>query len=341
MISRRSRRLRQNPAIRDLVSENHLSANDFIYPIFIKENISSGREPIYSLPGQDYLTKEELQHEIDDLLELGIKAVALFPVVSPDYKTHDAKEAYNSENFLNQTIELTKKTHGDLINIVSDVALDPYTEHGHDGLLEDGKIINDKTVGVLCKMALAQAEAGARIVAPSDMMDGRVAAIRETLDRNGFEDTMIRSYTAKYASVLYGPLRDALGSLGSSDCKSSSNIAIQTKAPSDKKTYQMSFANKVEAIKELEMDIAEGADMVMVKPASWYLDIINEFKANSNIPIAAYQVSGEYAMIEAAAQAGYLDRKAAIEESLFSIKRAGADIILSYFAKEYLSTIKN
>ena len=343
---KRARRLRQNSSIRNLVSETKLHADDFIYPVFIKQGID--REPIKSLPGQYYLSPEELQYEIDELLKLGINGIALFPVIEKAYKSSCAKEAYNLDNFLNRTIALTQKTHGDSIALISDVALDPYTNHGHDGLLEDGKIINDKTVEILCKMALAQAQAGADIVAPSDMMDGRVAAIRETLDRNGFEDVMIMSYTAKYASNLYGPFRDALGSLGSSQrlsdsrhCEERSDAAISqltTKIPTDKKTYQMSYTNKQEALKELEMDISEGADMVMVKPASWYLDIIHQFKENSSVPVAAYQVSGEYAMLQNAIQQGIID-KSAIEESLIAIKRAGADIILSYFAKTFLSEL--
>jgi porphobilinogen synthase len=356
---KRARRLRQNSSVRNLVSETKLHADDFVYPIFIKENIQK-RESIKSLIGQDYLSQNELQHEVEKLLELGINAIALFPVISPDYKTIDAKEAYNINNFLNKTVELTQRIHGDSISIITDVALDPYTTHGHDGLIEDGKILNDKTVEILCKMALSQAQAGADIVAPSDMMDGRVAAIRETLDRNGFEDVMIMSYTAKYASSLYGPFRDALGSLGSKEssiitsskgAKQSLSKDITSSAtlprndnkviPSDKKTYQMNPSNKKEALKELEMDIGEGADIVMVKPASWYLDIIHQFKENSTVPVAAYQVSGEYAMMQAAFQAGYLDKEIAIEESLIAIKRAGADIILSYFAKEYLEKRSN
>jgi porphobilinogen synthase len=277
------------------------------------------------------------ESKVDELLKLGINGIALFPVIGKEYKSSCAKEAYNLDNFLNQTITLTQKTHGDSISIISDVALDPYTDHGHDGLLKDGKITNDKTVEVLCKMALTQAQAGADIVAPSDMMDGRVAAIRETLDRNGFEDVMIMSYTAKYASNLYGPFRDALGSLGS--CRSDVAISqLTTKIPTDKKTYQMSYTNKKEALKELEMDISEGADIVMVKPASWYLDIIHQFKENSSVPVAAYQVSGEYAMLQNAIEQGIMN-KSAIEESLIAIKRAGADIILSYFAKTFLSEL--
>lgn len=340
---KRARRLRQNSSIRNLISETKLHADDFVYPVFIKQGID--REPIKSLPGQFYLSPQELQYEIDELLRLGINGIALFPVIGKEYKSSCAKEAYNLDNFLNQTIALTQKTHGDSIAIISDVALDPYTDHGHDGLLEDGKITNDKTVEVLCKMALAQAQAGADIVAPSDMMDGRVAAIRETLDRNGFEDVMIMSYTAKYASNLYGPFRDALGSLGSGQglsdsrhCEERSDVAIHSSIPTDKKTYQMSYTNKKEALRELEMDISEGADIVMVKPASWYLDIIHQFKENSSIPVAAYQVSGEYAMLQNAIEQGIMN-KSAIEESLIAIKRAGADIILSYFAKTFLSEL--
>ena len=331
---KRARRLRQNTAIRNLVEENQVRANDLIYPIFIKENIN-GREAIKSLPGQNYLSQDELLFEIDELLNLGINAIALFPVVEAKDKTSTAEKSYDESNFLNQTLTAIDKRFKDQILTISDVALDPYTDHGHDGLLENGKIVNDKTVEVLCKMALSQAQAGAKIVAPSDMMDGRVGAIRETLDRNGFEDTIIMSYTAKYASSLYGPFRDALGSLGSQEQRDS-NLLV--KAPTDKKTYQMSSENKLEALKELEMDIAEGADIVMVKPASWYLDIVHIFKEKSSQPVAAYQVSGEYAMIQAAIEQGYLD-KSAIAESLLAIKRAGADMILTYFAKEYLNSL--
>jgi porphobilinogen synthase len=330
MFKIRPRRLRKNPSILSLTQENWVQAEDLIYPLFVKD----GREKqeIKSMPNVFRYPLDELLGEIEDAMELGIRAIALFPVIQQEHKTLMAEESYNPSALTQKSIRAIKKRFPELI-LISDIALDPYTSHGHDGLIKDGKILNDETVAVLCKMALAQAEAGADIVAPSDMMDGRIGAIRSALDAQKFFDTKIMAYTAKYKSSLYAPFRDALGSLGSGD----SGMIITEDIPKDKSSYQMNFANSREALRELALDIEEGADIVMVKPAGWYGDIIKLFKQNSNIPIAAYQVSGEYAMIYSAYLNGYLDLKPAINESLLSIKRAGADLILSYFAKEYLS----
>lgn len=321
----RPRRLRTSKSVRDLVQETQVTANDLIYPLFIKEGESS-KEAIKSMPGIYRWGLDSILGEVESATKLGIKAIALFPVIDPSLKDETAKEALNPDGLTQRAIQ-TIKQHFPETLLVTDIALDPYTSHGHDGLLRDGKIINDETVEILAKMAVVQAQAGSDIVAPSDMMDGRVTAIRAALDQASCQDTLIMSYTAKYASCLYGPFRDALGSLGS-EAQSSKQ------GPEDKKTYQMNPANSIEALKELELDLDEGADIVMVKPASWYLDIISKFKAHSNRPVAAYQVSGEYSMIHAAAQAGYIDLEKAIQESLTSIKRAGADLILTYFAKD-------
>jgi len=356
----RARRLRANSAIRELTEENHLKASDLIYPVFIKDSIKSP-ETIASMPDIYRHSIDSLLTELEPLHEKGLRAIALFPVIEEALKNHSAEESYNPEALTQRTIRRLKQEFPELL-IVSDIALDPYTHHGHDGILKDGKIVNDETVEILCKMALAQAEAGSDIVAPSDMMDGRVGAIREALERNNYQDTLIMSYTAKYATCLYGPFRDALGSLGAKELvttighpersegsnaiantdpldSSSTTSPLNDIIPSDKKTYQMNPANSKEALKELELDIAEGADIVMVKPASWYLDIIHQFKENTNLPVAAYQVSGEYSMIHAAAEKGYLDLDQAMIESLTSIKRAGANMILSYFAKDFITNL--
>ncbi len=326
MLIHRPRRLRLNQFIRELIAEHKLTANDFIYPVFVKD--TSSAEAISAMPGIYRNSQDSLLKEIEACLELGIKAFALFPVVDETKKSSDAKESFNPKSLNQETIRNIKKRFPESL-LITDIALDPYTDHGHDGLIAEGKVVNDQTVEILSKMALAQAEAGADIVAPSDMMDGRVKAIRESLDKNDFQDTLIMAYTAKYASCLYNPFREALDSLKDSK-KPETNI------PQDKKTYQMNFANSTEAIRELELDIQEGADIVMVKPASWYGDIIKSFKERSSVPIAAYQVSGEYSMIHAAAEKGWIDKDKAILESLTSIKRAGADLILSYFAKYFV-----
>ncbi len=332
----RPRRLRLNQHIRNLVQEHSITAHDLIYPVFIKEGELS-QEAIASMPGIYRWGTESVLRELEEAQELGIRAIAIFPVIAEQFKTLNAEESYNPEGLTQRVIRRIKEEFPDLL-LITDVALDPYTSHGHDGIIEAGKVINDKTVEILTKMALAQAEAGSDIVAPSDMMDGRIAAIRTKLDKHGYDDTLIMAYTAKYASSLYAPFRDALSSLGA---KSKSNTLVLEREmtetiPQDKKTYQMNIANSKEALKELELDLAEAADIVMVKPAGWYLDIVSQFKARSTAPIAAYQVSGEYSMIHSAAKAGYIDLDLAIYESLISIKRAGADLILTYFAKDIL-----
>lgn len=332
----RPRRLRLNNSIRDLVAENSIKKSDLIYPVFIRDKTKE-KETIKSMPNIFRHNTDSLFFELEALVENGLKAVAIFPVIEEQLKSNDAKESYNPNGITQRTISKIKKEFPELI-VVSDIALDPYTIHGHDGIIEDEKVINDKTVEILCKMALVQAEAGADIVAPSDMMDGRVAAIRKSMEDNGFQDTLIMSYSAKYASCLYGPFRDALGSLGSANQNKSKTLFFQKTTLKDKKTYQMNPANSREAIKELKLDISEGADIVMVKPASWYLDIIHQFRQNTDLPVAAYQVSGEYSMIHAAAEKGYIDLNHAIIESLISIKRSGADLILSYFTKDFLQT---
>lgn len=357
----RPRRLRKDQFTRDLVAENKLCADDFIYPVFIQEGTAATE--INAMPGIKRHCIDSLLKECEEILQLGIKSIAIFPVIGKELKDLEAKESYNSQGLTQRTVRDIKKRFPELL-ITTDIALDPYTVHGHDGLLglpqnpskrktfdEIGKgedrnyteaeILNDATVNALCQMALVQAQAGADIVAPSDMMDGRVSAIRRTLDQNGFQDVLIMSYTAKYASCFYAPFRDALGSLKEKETQSNDEkihpelprLAI----PKNKLSYQMNPANSREAIKELQLDLSEGADILMVKPASFYLDIISKYKNSCSNPVAAYQVSGEYSMIHAAAEKGYLELDRAVWESLISIKRAGADIILSYFAKDYLA----
>lgn len=316
-LQRRPRRNRKSLAIRAMVQETSLSVNDFIFPMFIQEGKSIKIE-IKSMPGIYRYSLDLILKEIADVVSLGIKAICLFPNY-PEAK----KDRYGSESLKNETLYLIaiseiKSKFPDLV-LMTDVALDPYSSDGHDGIVENGKILNDETIELLTKMAIVQAKAGADIIGPSDMMDGRIGAIRSGLDQEGFADVSIMAYTAKYASAFYGPFRDALES-----------------APKfgDKKTYQMNPANAREALLEAQLDFAEGADIMMVKPAFSYLDIIKTLKDNFNIPISAYNVSGEYAMIKAAAQNGWIDNDKAMMEMLLSIKRAGADIILSYFAKE-------
>jgi porphobilinogen synthase len=301
-----------------MVRETILTVDDLIYPMFVMEGESAKLE-IASMPGCYRYSLDLLLEEIAAVSQLGINAIALFPVIPEEQKDDIATESYNPEGLVQETVKAIKNAVPEII-IITDVALDPFTTHGHDGLVdENGKILNDQTVEVLVKMALSQAEAGADFVAPSDMMDGRIGAIRQALDAEGYINVGILAYSAKYASAYYGPFRDALDS-----------------APKfgDKKTYQMDAANAKEALKEIELDIAEGADMIMVKPALAYLDIICQVKTATNLPVAAYNVSGEYAMIKAAAQHGWIDEKKVILETLTSMKRAGADLILTYFAKE-------
>lgn len=319
----RPRRNRKSKNIRELIKENQVTAHDFIYPIFIVEGKNQS-QPISALPGQMRYSIDQTLKVCEEVQTLGIPGIALFPKIEDDLKDASAREALNPEGLVPRTISEIKKRFPDLL-IFSDVALDPFSSEGHDGIVKDGKILNDESVEVLAKMALVHAQAGADFVAPSDMMDGRVRRIREVLDGKNFIETGILAYTAKYASSFYGPFRVALDS-----------------APraGDKKTYQMDPANSKEALRELKLDTAEGADIVMVKPALAYLDIIRLFKQHSNLPVAAYNVSGEYAMIKAAGEKGWLDADRATEEMLLAIKRSGADIIFSYFALEFCRSLK-
>ena len=316
-LTHRPRRLRRNPSVRSLVREANLSVDDFIYPMFVMEG-ENNRVEIPSMPEAYRFTLDLLVKEVEEIYALGIKAIALFPAVPEEKKDLTGSESFNPEGLAQRAVRAIKAAVPDVI-IFTDVALDPFTTHGHDGIIDDnGVILNDETVEVLVKMSISQAAAGTDFVSPSDMMDGRIGAIRQGLDANGFENVGILAYSAKYASAYYGPFRDALGSAPKSG---------------DKKTYQMDPANSREAIKEVYLDIAEGADIVMVKPALAYLDIIAKVKDATNVPVAAYNVSGEYAMVKAAAQLGWIDEKKVMFETLLSMKRAGADLILSYHAK--------
>jgi porphobilinogen synthase len=315
---KRPRRLRRTETLRRMVRETILTVDDLIYPVFVMEGEGEKVE-ISSMPGCYRFSLDLLLKEIAEVSQLGINAVAIFPVIPEEEKDETGSESYNQQGLVQETVKAIKKLVPEII-VITDVALDPFTTHGHDGLVdENGIILNDPTIEVLVKMALSQAEAGTDFVAPSDMMDGRIGAIRQALDAEGYINVGILAYSAKYASAYYGPFRDALDS-----------------APKfgDKKTYQMDPANAKEALKEVELDIAEGADIIMVKPALAYLDIICQVKLATNLPVAAYNVSGEYAMIKAAAQKGWVDEKKVILETLTSMKRAGADLILTYFAKE-------
>lgn len=323
-VVQRPRRLRRTPALRRMVEETQLTVNDLIYPLFVMEGEGQKVE-VASMPGCYRYSLDLLLKEVEDAYNLGINAIALFPLVAENKKDNVGSESYNSEGLIQRTVKAIKQTIPDIV-IITDVALDPYSSEGHDGIVgENGVILNDSTVEVLVKQALSHAEAGADIVAPSDMMDGRVGEIRKALDAAEYFHVGILAYSAKYASAYYGPFRDALDS-----------------APKfgDKKTYQMDPANAREALKEVALDITEGADMVMVKPAIAYLDIICQIKKTTNLPVAAYNVSGEYAMIKAAGQKGWIDEKKVILESLTSMKRAGADLILTYFAKEVALILK-
>jgi porphobilinogen synthase len=323
-ITQRPRRLRRNLSIRSMVQETKLSVDDFIYPLFVMEGDNT-QEEITSMPGCYRRTLDLLLAEIAECYALGIKAIALFPVVPPEKKDDQGTESYNPQGLAQRAVAAIKKATPEIM-IITDVALDPFTTHGHDGVMnEAGVILNDETVAILAKMAVSQAAVGSDMVAPSDMMDGRVGAIRQALDANGYEHVGILAYSAKYASAYYGPFREALGSAPKSG---------------DKKTYQMDPANSREALREIELDIAEGADMVMVKPALAYLDIIHLVKANCHVPVAAYNVSGEYSMIRAAGKMGWIDEQKIILETLLSMKRAGADLILTYFAKEVAIMLK-
>ena len=320
----RMRRVRQSDWSRRLVAENQLSVNDLIWPVFVQPG-ENQKNPIESMPGVYRMSIDVLLNAVTEAKELGIPAIAIFPETDPANKTDDAKEAFNPDNLVCQTVSAIKSAVPE-IGIICDVALDPYTSHGQDGLVRDGIVVNDESVQVLCKQAIAQAKAGCDIIAPSDMMDGRVGEIRKALDQEGFEQVMILSYAAKYASAFYGPFRDAIGS--------QSNLSTGNVDGGGKKTYQMNPANSDEAIREVKLDIAEGADMVMVKPGMPYLDIVRRVKSELGVPTFAYQVSGEYAMLMAAAQNGWLDQESVMMESLIGFKRAGCDGVLTYFAVE-------
>lgn len=315
----RMRRNRRTDWSRRLVSENQLSVNDLIWPVFIQEGTDQKTE-IPSMPGVQRLTIDHLIEAAREAAALKIPALALFPATDPAKKTEGGEESYNSENLVCRAVRALKAENLNL-GILCDVALDPYTSHGQDGLVKEGYVVNDETLDVLCRQSVVQAEAGCDIIAPSDMMDGRIGTIREALDEAGFQHVQIMAYAAKYASAFYGPFRDAVGS--------GTNLGT-----GDKRTYQMNPANSEEAMREVGLDISEGADMVMVKPGMPYLDIVRRVKAEFEVPTFAYQVSGEYAMISAAAQNGWLDRERCMLESLLCFKRAGADGILTYFAKE-------
>lgn len=321
----RLRRLRRTSWLRELVAESRLSPSDLIWPVFVIEEPNK-REPVVSMPGVERLSIEHLTEAVGEAKALGISAIALFPVTPPGKKTADGREATNRGNLICRAVRTVKRSHPE-IGIICDVALDPYTSHGHDGLLKDGVILNDETIAVLCQQALVQAEAGCDILAPSDMMDGRIGEIRKALDAANYSHVAILAYSVKYASAFYGPFRDAVGS--------KTNLGN-----GDKRTYQMDFANSNEGLREAALDLREGADMIMVKPGMPYLDVIRRVKDAFSAPTFAYQVSGEYAMITIAAENGLLDRKAAVMESLVAFKRAGADAILTYFAKEAARWLK-
>lgn len=319
----RGRRLRTNESIRSLVRETTLSASDFMFPMFVAEGENVKIE-VASMPGIFRRSLDLTVEEVKELYALGIRAVNIYVKVSEDLKDNTGKEAWNPDGLMQNTIRAIKKACPEMI-VMPDVALDPYSIYGHDGIIANGDIENDSTVAALVKMAVSHAEAGADFVAPSDMMDGRVLRLRQGLDAAGFINVGIMSYSAKYASAFYGPFRDALDS-----APKKADVIV----PKDKKTYQMDYANRIEAIKEAIWDVEEGADMVMVKPGIAYLDIVREVKNAVNVPVTVYQVSGEYAMIKAAAEKGWLDNDQIMMEQLMCIKRAGATLISTYFAKE-------
>lgn len=321
-LQRRNRILRQSPAIRSMIAETILTPNDFIVPLFIDEGENLQME-IPSMPGYYRRSLDLTIKEVKELWSMGLKSVLLFIKCKDELKDNKGTEALNAKGLMQRSIKAIKDAVPEML-VMTDVALDPFSSYGHDGIVEGSEIVNDATVEVLAKMSVSHAKAGADFVAPSDMMDGRIGAIRKALEENGFTKTGIMSYSAKYASCFYGPFRDALDS-----------------APGfgDKKTYQMDYANRLEAVKESLIDVDEGADIVMVKPALAYLDIIREVKNAVNVPVSAYNISGEYAMIKAAAKMGWLDESKAILETLTAIKRAGADVIATYFAKDAVKLI--
>ena len=318
----RNRRLRTSESIRRLVRETSIGPDDFLVPLFVVEG-KGIKEEIASMPNYYRLSLDQLEKEVKELWKMGLCAVLLFVKVPENLKDNKGSEALNPNGLMQLAIKKVKDACPGML-VMTDVALDPYSSYGHDGIVGNGQILNDETVEVLAEMSVSHAEAGADFVAPSDMMDGRILTIREALEDEGFTNTGIMSYSAKYASSFYGPFRDALDS---------APVDIKN-VPKDKKTYQMDFANRFEAIRETQMDIDEGADIVMIKPGIAYLDIVREIRNEVDVPIAVYQVSGEYAMLKAAAEKGWLDHDAVMMEQLLAIKRAGANIIASYFAKE-------
>ena len=323
----RNRRLRTHESIRSLVRETVISPNDFLVPLFVVEG-KGVKEEIASMPNYYRYSLDLLEKEVKELWALGLKAVLLFVKADDKLKDNKGTEALNPNGLMQRAIKTVKNTCPEIL-VMTDVALDPFSSYGHDGIVEKGEIVNDKTVAVLAQMALSHAKSGADFVAPSDMMDGRIEEIRIVLEEEGYHSTGIMSYSAKYASAFYGPFRDALDS-----------APVDKKdVPKDKKTYQMDPANRSEAIKETLADIDEGADIVMVKPGLCYLDIVREIKNTVNVPVAVYQVSGEYAMLKAAAEKGWLDHDAVMLEQITAIKRAGADIIASYFAKDVVKLL--
>ena len=323
----RNRRLRINESIRSLVRETILHPNDFIVPLFVVEG-KNIKEEIPSMPNYFRMSLDNLEIEIKELQKLNLKSVLLFVKVPDNLKDNAGKEALNPNGLMQRAIKTVKNIAPEML-VMTDVALDPYSIYGHDGIIENGQIMNDATSNFLAEMSVSHAQAGADFVAPSDMMDGRIKTIRMALEQNNFTNTGIMSYSAKYASAHYGPFRDALDS---------APVDLQN-IPKDKKTYQMDYHNRIEAIRETQMDINEGADIVMVKPGISYLDIVREIKNMSQVPVAVYQVSGEYAMIKAASQKGWLDHDAVMMEQTTAIKRAGADVIASYFAKDIVKLI--
>ena len=327
ILTHRPRRMRKHEFNRSLIRENSLTTDDLIYPLFIVEG-KNKRESIKSMPGIERLSIDQLMIEAKEIVDLKIPAIALFPVIATEKKSLEAEESYNSDGLVQRAIRELKRNFSELA-VITDVALDPFTNHGQDGLIDnDGYVMNDETVDVLVKQAISHAKAGADIVAPSDMMDGRIGAIRKALEEEGLIHTNILAYSAKYASSFYGPFREAVGSSG--------NLGS-----ADKKTYQMDPANSNEALREVELDIAEGADMVMIKPGLPYLDVLSNVKQTFGIPTFAYHVSGEYSMLKAASQNNWIDEKSCVLEALLCFKRAGADAILTYYAKEVAMWINN
>jgi len=323
----RNRRLRNSDAIRHLVRETVITPSDFLVPLFVVEG-KNVKEEIDSMPNYYRLSLDILEKEVKELWHMGLCAVLLFVKVPNHLKDNEGTEALNDDGLMQRAIKTIKNVCPDML-VMTDVALDPYSSYGHDGIVADGKIENDDTVALLAEMGLSHAKAGADFLAPSDMMDGRILSIREALEDEGYVDTGIMSYSAKYASAFYGPFRDALDS---------APVAMKN-IPKDKRTYQMDAANRFEALRETQQDIDEGADIVMIKPGLCYLDIVREIKNEVDVPVAVYQVSGEYAMVKAAAARGWLDHDAVMMEQLIAIKRAGANIIASYFAKDAVNLV--